>query len=337
MKKTAELQTIQDLIGRLPARRPIWRRCEADFYGASHVIAELTGRRKPPVSFATWRHGWVDPWWVRDPRLHLMDQRRNYRHLVFTQEHVNLLKEYGFNRVHAVGAPIIYTSGKRQKRYPGSLLVMPAHTLSYIDSSYHRQEYVDQIAEFRKYFTDIVFCLYVDDYRKGDWIPILNQYGFPYLEGADSYDANSLWRMSMLFQGFEYVTTNSMGSHVVYASYFGCKVSVYGRYHEYSERDFVRDPFYAGKKDLLACALESQRLCVVSRRYPQFFVPPPEAVVTEEWGRKHVGEKHRRKPEEVAQLLGWTPKEQFEGYIKEGCRLLLSPSSLKKLWRRRAA
>ena len=43
----------------LPAIERIWRRVEADFYGASHVIAQLTQRKNPPISFATWRHGWT--------------------------------------------------------------------------------------------------------------------------------------------------------------------------------------------------------------------------------------------------------------------------------------
>ena len=54
-------------------------------------------------------------------------------------------------------------------------------------------------------------------YRTNQWIEAFEAYDIPWIMGASIYDRNALARMRSLFGGFEYVTSNMIGSHLVYA------------------------------------------------------------------------------------------------------------------------
>ena len=76
---------------KLPPIERVWRRSEPDSYGASYLIAEQTERKKPPVSFAHWRHGWnyLNP--IIHPRL--LGGDPGLVHLMTTAEQVQIQQE----------------------------------------------------------------------------------------------------------------------------------------------------------------------------------------------------------------------------------------------------
>ena len=54
-----------------------------------------------------------------------------------------------------------------------------------------------------------------------------------------------------------------------------------------------------------------------------------------DWADEVMGVQHKRNPVEIANLLGWSLKEQLLGYSKTAIRLLRSPNSLSKLLKRK--
>ena len=82
---------------KLPPIERVWRRSEPDSYGASYLIAEQTERKKPPVSFAHWRHGWnyLNP--IIHPRL--LGGDPGLVHLMTTAEQVQILNNFGYKKV----------------------------------------------------------------------------------------------------------------------------------------------------------------------------------------------------------------------------------------------
>jgi hypothetical protein len=331
MKMHPELNWLEK---RLPPVEKIWRRNEADFYGASYIIARQIGKRKPPVSFAAWRHGWFFSKSVFHPRL-LAKGTRNTMNLMGNQRQVRILKEFGFKNAVAVGLPYIYADTFELQRKSGSLLVMPAHTLPYNEQHWDQETYVAEIVKLKPYFSSIVACIHSACIGHGYWIQEFEKHGIPWIYGADTFDKNALSRANVMFKSFEHMTTNSLGSHVAYAAYSGVKVSVYGPYATPAIDDFRNDPFYKKYPELLRTHVENLQEKVIRCHYPELFSSPMEATERKAWGAEMVGAAYKRKPQEIAELLGWSKANQILGYCKEGFRLASSPSALRNLFERR--
>jgi hypothetical protein len=318
---------------KLPPIERVWRRSEPDSYGASYLIAQQTSRKKPPVSFAHWRHGWnyLNP--VIHPRL--LGGDPDLVHLMTTAEQVQVLNDFGYKKVFAVGLPYIYADNFKTDRKAGSLLVMPGHSLPYTNPQLKEHNYVRQMADLRPYFSTIVACLHSSCFAKGLWISQLEKYGIPYIIGADSYDKNSLSRMNHIFKSFEYMTTNRIGSHVAYAAYSGCKVSIFGEYFPLTIEEYANDPHYRQYPDLMHYLIEKSQKRDIEKEFPELFVVPWEAPVRKDWGDEVVGKKHKRSPAKIAKLLGWSLKDQIIGHVKISIRLLRNPKSIYNLMRRK--
>ena len=325
---------IKWLAERLPPVEQIWRRSEPDFYGASYLIAQQVGKKKPPVCFATWRHGWVHLKSIIHP-LMILGSTDETLNLVATENQVRIVREFGFKNAIAVGLPFIYGDTFEVERRPGSLVVMPGHTLPYTDHQLDEKRYVDQIAELKPHFSAIIACLHSSCIAKGYWVTEFERHGIPWISGADTYDKNALVRMNIIFKSFEYMTTNIIGSHIAYAAYSGSKPSIYGDYASPSEKDYQNDPFYKESPELLTFYVENSKQEVIEKQYPELFITPMTATERRDWGREVTGAKYKRTPYEIAELLGWSFKNQVKGYCKEGFRLLRNPVSLRNLLKRR--
>ena len=325
---------IRWLLDRLPPVERVWRRSEPDFYGASYLIAQRLGRKKPPISFAAWRHGWVyvDP--IIHPRMLVMGTPKTLN-LMATDRQVEILRKFGWSKSVAVGLPFIYGDIFKLDAKPNSLLVMPGHTLPYTDHQWDQKTYVDQIVKLKPYFTSIVACVHSSCFAKGYWVPYFEKNGIPCIKGADTYDKNALLRLNCIFKSFEYMTTNTIGSHIAYAAYSGCKVSIYGDYCSPNKNDYRNDPYYHKYPDLLEYWIDQSQESVIKNHYPQFFTVPMEATKRKNWGAEMVGAAYRKDPQEIAKLLGWSIANQIIGYCKEGFRMASSPSKLRNLLERR--
>jgi hypothetical protein len=212
---------------------------------------------------------------------------------------------------------------------------MPGHTLPYTDHQWDQKTYVDQIVKLKPYFATIVACVHSSCFTKGYWVPYFEKHGIPCIRGADTYDKNALLRLNCIFKSFEYMTTNTIGSHVAYAAYSGCKVSIYGNFFSPSKNDYRDDPFYQEYPKLLDYWIDQSQKSVIEKQYPQFFTNPMEATARKKWGEKVTGSAFKRRPSEIGELLGWSLKRQIRGYLTEGWRLMCDPGSLRRLLKRR--
>jgi hypothetical protein len=319
---------------RLPVIERIWRRVEPDFYGASHIIAQLTQRKKPPISFATWRHGWIYFDNLCHPKL-LTNGSPPMMNLVANDTHVSVLRNFGYTKLAAVGLPYLYANIFNFSRISNSLIVMPGHTLEYTDHTWNRQAYVNEISALKPYFDPIVACVHSSCVAKGYWVDEFQKAGIAWITGADVNDKNALLRIQCIFKSFEYMTTNTIGSHLAYAAYSGCKPSIYGDYVSHSSGDFKHDPFYLDHPELVEYVVSNSAEEKIRTQYPHLFKHPTDARECNEWGAEMVGEKNKKTPEEISKLLGWNINRQISGYVSEGLRLLRNPQKLKQLLNRR--
>ncbi|CAN5276335.1 hypothetical protein BH23VER1_BH23VER1_19950 [soil metagenome] len=303
-----------ELERRLPPRRPITYVDEPDYYGASRLISGALGLPDAPKTLATWMHGWrhFPVWrepWFDDPALlvaHLFYNAEPWwAHLTATAEQAEALAAVGLTTAVPVGLPFIYTEEPGFERIPGSLLVCPPHALPHTVHQFKEDDYLADIEPLREAFPHLVFCLTAYCVTQGLWVDKLRERGIPFVVGAEISDGTALQRMRNLFSSFEAMTTGQMGSHVPYAAFCGCRVSIYGAGTELEESVFAKDPFYQAHPRFLEETVRFSQRASIARHFPDLCVPPTESTRHVRWAQENLGLAHRRPPEEIARLFGW--------------------------------
>lgn len=298
-------------------------RCEADNYGASTLVARKIGKDHPPLSAASWTHGWR----FQDLQIPIQllppDSIHRPLHLVATKEHEEFLLHHGFSRSWAVGLAFAYVDPDPSvKRMPGSLLVMPPHIFSYTDFTWDEESYCEYIQSIASNFSRVVFCICQEAIKKNHWLDNLKKHNFDYVSGANSSDINSLARMRKLFDSFESMTTNAFGSHVLYASYCGVKVSVAGPFTEY-HIDMLRGERHWGDPIFMEGAKLNYKMAerdFLINKFPFLFVEPHDASQNLAWAKQEIGDDCKIPFEQLAKRLGWQAKWQLWAYGEYGWR-----------------
>jgi hypothetical protein len=311
---------------RLPATVPVAIRSEPDYYGASGHIARALALSRTPQSFATWRHGWIHAPVQHAEQIVIYGKKR-HRHLVVHEQHAQFLRLAGYRNVTAVGMPFIYADIAGVERIPNSLLAMPPHSLPYTDHSWGEAAYIEYLQSLRSRYEHIIVCVHPSCVEKGIWVPQLEKAGIRWISGASLNDQNALLRMQILFRSFETLTTNAIGSHVIYAAYAGCKVSISGPYAEYRAEDFAKDPFYLKYPHILAHDLKYSSEQSVNERYPGLCVEPHAGKLHTAWAAHELGAAFRKAPQEMRRLLGWTWPMQLRHHA-----VLRAKSMIKSIW-----
>lgn len=277
-------------------------------YGADLLAARHCGLRCPPPYFeGYWAHGWIASYFACDPRLimgEIGNEKANVPYRVAREDEALYLKQHGYN-ARAIGLPIAYTQEPSVKRRPGSLLVMPAHSLEYTTHRWKFREYAEEIADIRSDFSEIVVCCHPSCAVKGYWIDEFARLGIPIIIGASATDSNALIRIRHLMEQFEYVTTNAYGSCVAYAAAFGAKVSIFGSYAEVKAEDF-RDCMLCQKNP--GFAEENAQLCsegVTRTHLGELFTHPAGAIERREWGLQQIGHDKILSGDEMRREFDW--------------------------------
>lgn len=285
-------------------------RTEADCYGISRQISKQLQIPFTPLSFSNWQHGWI---YADLKYLEQFGIISNYKYLLATTAEEALFKEHGKN-AKAVGAPYIYAEAfdaPEITRQPNSLLVMPPHGLPYTTESWNEEDYVKQVADLRNDFDSIVACIHSSCVEKKKWVAHFEKNNIPWIVGADMRDKNALIRMNRIFRSFEYMTTNCIGSHIAYAAYSGCRVSIYGNYAEFSEEDVKNDDLYINYPHIMKHNLFCSTKNAISNKFPFLFVHPKLASPQRDWAFEQLGATNKVRMVELAWHLRWFPHHQF--------------------------
>ncbi|MEO5364482.1 MAG: hypothetical protein H7838_12780 [Magnetococcus sp. DMHC-8] len=313
---------------------------ELNFYGAARLVADQLGIKNPPVSRVSWTHGWRQDL-VRadqlacDAHLGVIGQpdttviipaHRRRPYLVATKAIEALLRDSGFPDTRAVGLPFTYAPpDPTVTRIPDSLLVMPTHVLLRMEARANEIEYLEYIQSIAHQFSRVVFCINLSCAGTGLWINNLEKYGFDYVFGAGLMDQMALHRMRRLFDTFEYMTSNGIGSHFVYAGLCRVKVSLAGPLDRYpwdlhKNEPAWQDPVEREKQILSASMFQHD---FIKQRYPWLYREPRDGVECVEWAREESGYYNKVSFVELAHLFGWVrpPANQPEGVLEAVFRL----------------
>lgn len=307
-----DLALITGIASLLPARAPIPRlRSEIDYYGTSHLIANLTGLPTAPKSLAAWIHGWISyPLPFTEYFMHTVPvaQQHSVPILVGNHRMETFLREQGFSNAINVGLPYTYVPAYTVPRLPNSLLIMPSHTLFNLRLSKENRgerEYLEMLKPWFGKFDFVAMCVYADCLGHGFWMDAAAELGIPIFSGADIHDANTLTRMRTLFDLFSHMTTNAIGSHVVYGMLAGQKVSWVGDAPALTREELLTHPFSRKHPAIVDYRLRLRDEGYAEKTYGWLRKAPPEGVCDTAWAREESGADSKIPPLEIAKLLGW--------------------------------
>ena len=150
--------------------------------------------------------------------------------------------------------------------------------------------------------------------------------GLHVVQGARPDDANSLLRIRSMLDSFTHVTSNVIGSHMLYALFAGCKFSFCGPIYSYDE-SILRAAGFHSLDQLVNLLSESY----IREKFSQYFVNHPRmGLVDESFAADSIGEKYIMSPQEIEDALGWTVGGQIKGYAT-GLRRRLSCSIISRM------
>ena len=151
------------------------------------------------------------------------------------------------------------------------------------------------------------------------------QMGFKILHGANPYDNNSLLRTRAIFDSFKYVTSNVMGSHILYALYSGCNFSFSGPIYSYSKEYFFGEsnPHKFSDK-YIEEALWTYSEAFIKNRFKIYINNNPKNGLQDiDYAKKEIGYYNLLNEDEIIEILRWDIKGQFLGYANGGLSRIL--------------
>src|SRR6516164_8143783 len=147
-----------------------WDPMGSGVYGATAVAAEYCGLKDVPgFSHWHWQHGWHPSHWefIHPGMIMGIPTSPEQPYWVARKEDAEYMRNSGYAHVEPIGLPIVYVRRPAVRRRPGSLLVMPAHSLEYTNNKWRFDEYAEQIEAIRKDFSTVVACIRPPCWRHG--------------------------------------------------------------------------------------------------------------------------------------------------------------------------
>jgi hypothetical protein len=295
-----------------------------DRYGFSHVLAENLKLTHVPRSFAAWVHGWA--WWSEHSSdLHGFSKLNKETNLVVTNdsERLAFISE-GFINVVCGGLPFAYVPKQHAQRNDYALLAFPSHSSEVERVSSDASEYFDFLESIKKEFDGIYVSIYSLDWNGPIHSEALKR-GLNVIKGANPSDANGLLRVRSILDSFLHVTSNAMGSHMLYALYSGCSFSFSGPFYSHDERVYLSKGNPQGHtiQYIEKCLLLNSEFYVRSN-FGKFFTNHPNLGISDlEFSKMAIGESNILDHNQLLDVLGWTFTGQVKGYLNGGARRFL--------------
>lgn len=312
-----------ELAALLPPRKIVGSTGSIDRYGFLHVLARRCGMRAPLRAFAEWVHGWV---WDDSPTVESLafsSLPRDLRLVVRNHVELEALKRGGFQHVVVGGLPFAYVSPQHRSRNANALLAIPPHSAEIEKLTSHQFDYLDYLESIKIDYEGVYVSIFHLDWEGPMHVAAVER-GLNVVQGARPDDANSLARMRALFEAFDQVTSNTMGSHFIYALGSGCRVSFCGPQFVYDESILLGNGNPNGHTLERAARLVAiQAPSYLRQRFGRFFVDHPRfGTADSQLANAELGRASLLDIEEIKYVLGWNVTGQIEGYAKGAWRRL---------------
>lgn len=266
-------------------------RTDADLYGYSKWLAGHLGYKITPRSLRSFQHGWI--WWDHTDMPYVKGcgidiNVDDYWGVLVQDDNVrDHLLEKGIY-AKTCGLPFVSflehsgLKGMMGNREPDSLLYVPAHSNPWNNLT------EDIIANAKKFaLNSSKKCSIMLSWNDRHAAPLLRDHFHKIEIGAGALEDISFYRLIRIFESYEYMITDSPGSHICYALLCGMRVGIHSELfnlaHEGEQGRKTVDVQRAMNSNfasqmLKICSLEYMEKkypgIVISNNRPNYNIPP---------------------------------------------------------------
>ena len=192
-----------------------------------------------------WEHGWQDDEFIcKNITLYKSWLNRKIAQVVTTNKKKEFLDENNYSNVYVAPLPYFFIwsdlKKKEKKNDDNNLLVLPnkiQHGVNDQEEEKRLSLYFDFISNFKNDYEKIFISVPPDEKLRNCYKNIFKKFNFNFIDGISAFDINGYNRLFELFNSFENITCQGMGSHIVYAQLMKKKISLCG-------------PIYATKRNI---------------------------------------------------------------------------------------
>jgi hypothetical protein len=303
-------ETSDDLAALLPKTLYGKSKGSIDRYGFFQLLAKRCKVKMPFRPFGEWVHAWM---WDEHPTLETLgfsNLRRDIPVIVCNKTELKVMKNEGFSNIQTGGLPFAYVDKQHESRNAHSLLAFPPHSTENQTLTNQQSEYLDFLASLRDDFEGIFVSIFGLDWG-GDLHQAAKRRGLNTVLGAHPNDLNSLYRTRSLLDAFSFVTSNTMGSHFIYALSVGCHFSFCGPKYKYTEEHFLNGDITKTHEKRLMEILSEEYLRI---RFGKFYSDHPTMGLQDfKFGKSEVGIDNLLSPKTIRNTLGLSIYGQIQG------------------------
>ncbi len=280
-------------------------------YGDMFHLSQYCGFPKPPyrpIPFE-WQHGWVPtflPWptecLVGTDGLSFL-RKRTHLQLVARQNQANELGQAGYTKVAAIGLPFTYVEHQNFTRVEKSrLFVLEHNTFQDADREYDTKRKIDTIVNFSEDKEPFMLIhgadlnLEIMRYAKNRNVRLIL--------GANNSDSKSLMRIRQIFETFEFIHTDYIGSHVLYGVLSGAKIEfIKTNSHALSKESVPSRKFFYNSPDAQVAHDLTRKLSASPEILNRFMTQ--NNLYNSDGAKVEAGLDNHPSPEKLRRLLGW--------------------------------
>lgn len=293
-----------------------------NLYGAFEIARDYCGFSEypnptPKTDNLMWQHGVEYDYVITIPEMVVGSSFPSSKTKVLVANKLlsNVIKNKICNPVFAIGLPIIYLPEYSVQRKKDSLLVFPAHGVPGSSMSDKvNLEYARYIQSIAHKFSNVEICIFGPDYDKEAPIrKIFEETKLKIIRGVDD-SKNALHIQKKRMLSFSHVTSNVLGSHIPYAAFYGCRVSLAGPTHTFKKEHIENIEFYKLFPKALKI-IDKYSEYSLKNYFSWLFCEPHQGVECKEWANIHVGFDCKISPKKMCKLFGWNLNNVFTSKI----------------------
>ena len=137
------------------------------------------------------------------------------------------------------------------------------------------------------------------------------------MRGKSKFKKISLIYIRSIFDKYEYVISNCIGSAILYSMFCNCKVSIIEPFFNYSYEFWLSDPYLRDNKNLIDLMIYHHSEDYLKKSINFFLIQIPNYLkLIMILQKKLIGFSYQLKIEEIKELLGWTTFSKFKAMYR---------------------